>query len=324
MDINWGIIGTGQIAKKFAEDYKYVTDGRILAVASRQQVKADEFADVYGIERAYGSYEDLAKDKDIHAVYIATPHSLHYTNSLMAMKANKAVLCEKPVAVNSRQLKELADLAKARELPFMEAMWTYFLPPVQQAMRWIQDDEIGEVQFVNADFGFSMPFDPQSRVFDPQLAGGALLDVGIYPIAIASLIKQNRPQEIKVSSKMADNGIDLTTLMNFSYKDGAMAQLTCSVEHLTRHEAIIYGAKGSIFMPDFWRARKAILKTPDKEIAFEDTREAVGYHYEIEEMNKLIAEGKTESDIMPVVNSFLNMHVMDAVREQMNLTYPFE
>lgn len=324
MEINWGIIGTGQIARKFAEDYPAVSDGKILAVASRTMDKAESFADEFQIERAYGNYNDLVKDPDVHAVYIATPHSHHFEHSMLAMQHDKAVLCEKAVALNSAELKQMTEMARERNVLFMEAMWTYFLPPVKRAMQWIWDDEIGKVQLIKADFGFSMPFDPESRVFNPYLAGGALLDVGIYPIALASLIMQKGPGEIQVISKKGKSSVDVTTAMTFLYDNDVIARLDCSVENHTSHEAWIYGSHGHIYIPDFWRAKKAYLETPEQKITYEDPRSTAGYNYEIEEMNRLIREGKTESQVMPFVNSFLNMGIMDKIREKIELKYPME
>jgi len=324
MDVKWGIIGTGQIARKFAGDYQAVDTGEIRAVGSRSLDKARSFADSYQIPKAYGSYEELVKDDEVNAIYVATPHSYHYTHSLLALKHDKAVLCEKPVAMNSAQLKAISDVAKARNLLFMEAMWTYFLPPVRQAMEWVNAGEIGKVQVMKANFGFAMDFDPESRVYNPDLAGGPLLDVGIYPVALAGLLMQKHPSSIQAVAKKGPSDVDHTTLMHLRYEDDVLAQLDCSVENHTTHDAWIYGSEGFIHIPDFWRARRAFMKNRRKKLTFEDPRESLGYNYEIEAMNTMLLEGITESAVMPFEASFRNIGVLDKVRDIIGLKYPDE
>ncbi|MCF8335738.1 MAG: Gfo/Idh/MocA family oxidoreductase, partial [Bacteroidales bacterium] len=295
---NWGIIGAGYIATQFVKDYDHVKEGRITAIASRSKEKAESFANEYGIDKAYEGYENLLKDEDINAVYIATPHNLHYENTVAAIKHKKAVLCEKPAAVNMNQLKEMIDLAKKYDVLFMEAMWTYLLPAVAEAKKWIRSGEIGEVTLIQADFGVYMDFPPEHRINNPHLAGGGLLDLGIYPVALANLLIDNPIQNIQAMAQLGETQVDETTVMHLNYKNGTIAQLICSTKNPTAHEAHIYGTKGRIYLPYFWKTRKAKLTTPHKEINYGDTRNSIGYNYEIEEMNELIRKNAKESDIV--------------------------
>lgn len=324
MDINWGIIGAGFIASQFVKDYQYVSDGHIMAVASRSKKKAESFANEYGINKAYEGYNTLLEDKDIDAVYIATPHNLHYENTLTAIKNKKAVLCEKPAAVNMVQLKEMIDMARKNNVLFMEAMWTYLLPPVAEAKKWIRSGEIGEITLIQADFGVFMNFPPEHRINNPHLAGGGLLDLGIYPVALANLMADNEIQNIQAMAKFGETQVDETTVMHLNYKKGTLAQLICSTKNPTAHEAHIYGTKGRIYLPSFWKARKAILTTPQKEICYDDTRDSIGYNYEIEEMNELMKKNAKESNIITYSSSLKNMETLDSIRKEIKLQYPFE
>ena len=173
--IKWGIIGIGNIARTFAEDFQHVKGGTILGAASRSIKKAEEFCKEFDIPRPYGNYDDLINDKEVDAIYIATPHNLHYQNSLDCLKAGKAVLCEKPITVNSKELLSLIREHKLHQTYLMEAMWTYFLPPILKVKEWINNDEIGAIQYIRADFAFKASYDPNGRLFDPALAGGAYL-----------------------------------------------------------------------------------------------------------------------------------------------------
>ncbi|MFP4620720.1 MAG: Gfo/Idh/MocA family protein [Bacteroidales bacterium] len=324
MEINWGIIGAGYIAGQFAKDYKYVKDGKIAAVASRSKEKAESFAGEYGIDKAYEGYENLFKDKEINAVYIATPHNLHYENTLSAINHKKAVLCEKPAAVNVRQLKEMIDRARKHDVLFMEAMWTYTLPAVAEAKKWVSAGEIGEITLIQADFGVFMNFPPEHRINNPHLAGGGLLDLGIYPVALANLMIGDEIQNIQAMAQFTETQVDETTVMHLHYRNGTIAQLISSTKNPTAHEAHIWGTKGKIYLPRFWKADKATLTTPQKDIGFEDKRDSIGYNYEIEVMNELIRKEAKESSTVTHAASMKNMKTLDRIRKEIKLKYPFE
>jgi len=324
MSIQWGIIGTGFIAGKFAEDYRFVNEGQIMAVASRSKDRADAFAKKHQIPRAYGDYDQLLKDPDIDVVYIATPHSEHYSNTMSALNQGKAVLCEKPAAVNARQLKEMIERASEGNLLFMEAMWTSFLPAIQQARKWIDEDIIGRVRMIQANFGAHSQTRPGHRLYNPNLAGGALLDIGIYPLVFANTMAGSEPRDIYCLASFTETQVDETTSMLMKYKNGALAQLNCSIKHTTNHTGLIYGTKGHIEIPDFWRASRATLKTDTKTIEWCDKRESTGYNYQTDEMNRLLMGHKKQSTIMPPEWSLRNMEMLDEMRRQIGLTYPFE
>ena len=322
--IHWGILGTGFIARKFAEDYRFVKEGKILAVASRSQERAEAFGKKYELEHCYGSYQSLLENPSIDAVYIATPHSQHYKNTQQALEQGKAVLCEKPAAVNAGELKAMIELAETKKLLFMEAMWTSFLPAIQKARQWIDDGAIGKVRWIQASFGAHSETNPGHRLYNPDLAGGALLDLGIYPLAFANKMTADTVSKVSAMSIMCETGVDETTTMLVQYRQGTLAQLNCSIKHTTDHTAIIYGSKGRIEIPDFWRASKALLYSRDQKTPFQDDRASVGYHFEIEEMNRLLLENKKNSPVVPPSQSLTNMEILDECRRQIGLVYPFE
>ena len=324
MSIKWGIIGTGFIAGKFAEDYSYVNEGQIIGVASRSKDRADAFARRHEIPRPYDGYERLLSDPDIDVVYIATPHSEHHANTLSALHHGKAVLCEKPAAVNAIQLKEMIDLAHQKNLLFMEAMWTRFLPAIQRATKWIEQELIGQVKLIQADFGEPSSTQPQHRLYNPHLAGGALLDIGIYPLVFANTMARSPCRDIHPEAIIGETGVDETTGMILRYENGSLAQLTCTIKHPTPHKGVVYGSKGYIEIPDFWRARKAILSDERGSLEYTDERESTGFSYEIQEMNRLLLENKKQSDIMPHELSLKNIEMLDNIRQRIGLVYPFE
>ncbi len=325
MLVNWGIIGTGNIAKTFVDEFNYTNGGRILAVASRTQEKASKFAKEYEIERAYQGYETLIKDGDIDVIYVATPHNYHYENTILCLNNNKSVLCEKPIAVNLKQTKKMVNMAKEKGLFLMEAMWTYFLPVINKAREWILQGKIGDIHLLTAQFGFRNEIDFNNRLFDLELAGGALLDVGIYPIALSNLFLKEEPIDIKAAAYInKESKVDEHDSIILKYKNGAIAQLTCSIQAELDDDLFIYGTEGAIHIPDFWKASKVILNNKDGKEYFEDKRNSLGYNYEIDEVNKCISSNKTESEIVTFKDSVSNMDILDQVRGIIGLKYPFE
>ncbi len=325
MVVNWGIIGTGNIAKTFVDEFNYINDGRVLAVASRTQEKASKFAEEYDIKKAYGGYEALVKDEDIDIIYIATPHNFHYENTILCLENNKSVLCEKPIAVNLEQTRKMVNMAEEKELFLMEAMWTYFLPAINKAKEWITQGKIGDIHLLTAQFGFRTEIDFNNRLFDLKLAGGALLDVGIYPIALSNLFLKEDPIDIKAAGYInPKTKVDEHDSIILKYKNGAIAQLTCSIQAEFEDDLFIYGTDGTIHIPDFWKASKVTLNNKDGKEIFEDKRNSLGYNYEIEEVNKSILSDNTESKIVTFKDSISNMAILDQVRRIIGLKYPFE
>ncbi|HKL13037.1 MAG TPA: Gfo/Idh/MocA family oxidoreductase [Halanaerobiales bacterium] len=326
MTINWGIIGTGVIANTFANEFNYVKEGKLLAVASRSKENAQKFADANNIERAYQGYENLVNDEDLDVIYIATPHSLHYEHTMLCLENNKSVLCEKPLAVNENQENKMFAKAKDKNLFLMEAMWTYFLPPIQKAKEWINTGKIGEIQVLTAQVGIipRPPRNDKGRLFNPYLAGGALLDTGIYPIALANLLLPDDHIDLKITSQLADSGVDEHDSIILKYKNNAIAQLTCTIQAQIKTDAYIYGTKGTIHLPYFLRTDKAILENEDGRETYEDLRTSLGYNYEIDAVNKCLQNNKKISNIMPPAKSIKNIRVIDKAREKIGLKYPFE
>lgn len=302
--ISWGIVSTGNIANSFAKDFKYVHTGELHAVASRTLEKADEFAGKHRIQKSYGSYKELYEDREIDAIYVATPHNFHFKNASDALRAGKAVLCEKPITINTDECRQLIEIARTTGNYLMEAIWTYFLPPILKVQKWIDEGRIGNVQYIKADFGFKGNIEREARLYDPEYAGGALLDIGIYPIAIAWLIYKKSPEKISVFSKKTETGVDSEETMIFEYSNGEVANLAASILYEMPNEAIIIGDKGYISIPDFFVAKECFLyKNEELQDHFIDRRESVGYDFEIEAVNQDLRNGKTQSDIVSLSTS---------------------
>lgn len=323
--IRWGIMGTGWIAEKFAEDLAHVGNGEGLAAGSRTKESAAKFAEKFGLPRAYGSYEELVNDPDIDAIYVATPHPYHRDNVLTALNAGKAVLCEKPFTVNSAELEQLISSAKQQNLFLMEAMWTRFLPPIVQVRKWLEEGRIGEVKLVKAEFGFRSDWNPQGRLLNPQLGGGALLDAGIYPVSFASMIFGTEPEKVWSSADIGETGVDEKFSILLDYGKGRTATLNGAVRLDLTNDAYIHGTEGTIHIPSFLNATEAVLRvTGQEEEKFTDGRLSTGYSFEAEEVGRCLLEGLTESPAITLDESLGILKLLDAIRAQWGLKYPFE
>mgnify|MGYP000129671137 CR=1 FL=1 len=319
--INWGIIGLGGIAHKFATDLLTVEGANLYAVASRNQDKADAFANTYKAPKAYDSYEALAKDPNVDAVYIATPHALHHDNTLLCLENNIAVLCEKPFAMNATQVDRMITKAKEKNVLLMEALWTYFLPHYKYVLNALEDNMYGAVLKLEADFGFHRAFDNSSRLFNKSLGGGSLLDIGIYPI-FAALSTLGVPENMEAEATYFENGADSSCTMNFDYGN-AKAILKSSLKEDTPTEAIFYCEQGIIKINTRFHAPSTVSLIPnngDEEI-IDFNYESIGYNFETMHFNGLIRQGKTESNIMTFEFSKQLIKTLDAVRNQINLNY---
>lgn len=314
--VKWGIVGTGKIAGKFANDLKYSNHGELAAVGSRSMNSANDFRSKYPCDNAYGTYEELYADPEIEAVYVATPHNFHLQNATDAMRAGKAVLCEKPIGVNLREAETIFTEAKKTNQYLMEGMWMYFLPSILKAKEWVHSGAIGDITHIKADFGFKAPYNPEGRLFNQELAGGAILDIGIYPIAFAWLFMQKDPSRIIVSGRKAPTGVDLESAYLFEYDD-LTASLSCSLRCQLPNFAYIVGTEGYVQIPSFWMSEEALLyKGGNLVDHFKAPRDSFGYDYEIDAVCQDIRAGKKQSDIMPHAYSLkLQAHMM-AVLEQ--------
>jgi predicted dehydrogenase len=324
--IRWGIVSTGWMAQKFAEGLVALPEAEIVAVSSRTKESADKFAIQFQIPRRYTGIEEIANDKDVDIIYIATPHPMHKNETIICLNAGKAVLCEKPFAVNSKEVKEMIACAKKNKLFLMEAMWTYFFPAIIKMQELIAEGAIGEIGLVTVNFCSPRPFEPESRFFNPQLGGGALLDMGVYNIALVYKILGKEPTQIKSIAHIGKTGVDEQSTTILGYENNAMAVLTCSLRVGAINEVVIYGTEGYIKIPSsFWHPDKIILKKgEDAEKEFTFKRLGNGYCYEAVEVMKCLREGKVECPTMPLKTSAAIIKAMDKIRKQWKLVYPME
>ena len=323
--IRWGILGTGNIARKFAIGLQALDDAALLAVGSRSAESADRFADQFGAPRRHASYAALAADPEVDAIYVATPHSLHKENSLLCLEAGKPVLVEKPFTINAQEARELIDTARSRGVFLMEAMWTRYIPLMVELRRLLAEGAIGEVRMVAADFGYRTRYDPASRAFDPALGGGGLLDVGVYPISLASMIFGNATR-IASLAHLGETGVDEQSAFILGYGQGQLAVLYTAVRTTTPQEAEIMGTEGSIRIHAPWWVPKAMtLARPGREPErMEVPFIGNGYNYEAAEVHRCLRAGLLESEVMPLDESLAIMETMDRIRDQWGLRYPME
>jgi len=321
----WGILGPGNIAAKFATGVAALADQEVVAVGSRTQASADRFADRFSIRRRHTGYEALAADPEVDAIYVATPHNFHREHTILALRHGKHVLCEKPFAINAAEAQEMVDVAREAGIFLMEAMWSRFLPIIVEVRRLIADGAIGAVQMIQADFGFRASFNPASRLFDPALGGGALLDVGVYPVSLATLLL-GEPDRITAVAALGATGIDENTGMLLGYPGGEVALLATTVRASTLQEAIILGSAGSIRLHSPWWVGNTLTLQRAGHDAEVITRPFIanGYSHEAIEVADCVRTGRLESETMPLDESLLVMRIMDAVRAQVGLKYPME
>jgi predicted dehydrogenase len=323
--IGWGILGAGSIANRLAEGVLALPDDKLMAVGSRSIDKADAFADKYGIPNRHASYDALVNDKDVDVIYVATPHNFHREHSILALNAGKHVMCEKPFAINLREAQAIVDLARAKKLFVMEAMWTRFFPLMGRVRKVLKSGEIGTPYLLHADFGFKGSFNPEGRLYNPNLGGGALLDVGVYPISFASMVF-GEPERVKGLATMGETGVDEVSGMVFGYASGALALLSTSTRVNTAQTAIIMGTEGkiTIHMP-WWKPDTMTVSRSGKEDEMINLPySSSGFNYEAEEVGNCLRSGKLESDILPLSESLAIMRTMDQVRAQWGLKYPME
>lgn len=323
--VRWGILGTGNIARKFATGLSVLDDATLVAVGSRTKASADTFADQFSIPHRHSSYGDLVGDPEVDVIYIATPHSLHKRNMLLCLQAGKAVLCEKPFTINAGEAQAAINAARSRRLFLMEAMWTRYLPIMVEVRRLIAEGAIGEVRMVAADFGYRAAFDPERRTFNPALGGGALLDVGVYPISLASMLL-GAPDRIASLAELGQTGVDEQSAMVLGYPGGQLAVLYTAVRTNTPQDATIMGTEGFIRIHSQWWVPKAMtLHQAGKEPQLiEMPLTGNGYNYEAAEVHACLRAGKLESDVMPLDETLAIMQTMDRIRAQWGMRYPME
>jgi predicted dehydrogenase len=321
MTIRWGVAGTGKMADAFVQDFRHVPDAVVAAVGSRRTEAAGAFAAAHGIDRAHGSYHSLVDDPEIDVVYIATPHPQHHAIALAALERGKAVLVEKAFTATLAGAQEVVDLARARGLFCMEAMWTRFQPALAQARALVEAGEIGEVRMVQADLGAFRTYDETDRLFAPALGGGTTLDLGVYVISIAQQFL-GRPDRVHVSGTLFPNGADASLGMLLAYDDGRSATLLASLESETGGRAVIAGTGGSIeIAPRFHHPDTLIIKRNGQPLETV-VREPLGrgYCHEAIEVNRCLAAGLTESPVLPLDDTLDVQWVMDEVLTQLGIS----
>lgn len=320
---NWGIIGPGRIAHKFAKDLTAQKDARLHAVASRSKERAKTFADQYQATYHFGNYAELMDCPDLDVIYIATPHVQHWENTLMCLNAGIPVLCEKPFAMNLQQVQQMIALAREKQTFLMEAIWTRFSPSMKKTLELIQNDSIGEVISLKADFGFKAVFDPQKRLFNRDLGGGSLLDIGIYPVFLALLIL-GKPIGVKAFAKMSETGVDEECGVLLQFTGGKMAHLHSTLIASTKTEAFIYGTKGTIHMHSGWHrpTNITLIKEGERPKEIQLEKQGFGYTYEIAEVVKCLSEKKLESDLLPLSFSRDLIELLDTIRAEAGIYYP--
>ena len=312
--VRWGIVSAGNIANTFARDMAHAPNAEVVAVAARSEADARAFAEQHGIAKACEGYDTLFADDEIDAVYVATPHTLHLPNALDALRAGKAVMCEKPLTTSADECRQLIEVAAETGNYLMEAMWTWFLPAVRQARAWFDAGRIGALRHVRADFGYPKKYDPADRVYNVELAGGCLLDMGIYPIAINRLFTNAEPNNVQVVAKHAPNGVDDDVVMQFDYDD-SVASLATSFRCKLPNTAYIIGTEGYIEIPHFWSARECrLVVMHDVVDSFEDGRKGSGFEFQIASASKDILDGRTQSAIVPHAASLAFQQDMDRVK----------
>ena len=322
--IKCGIVGAGNIAHSFSKDLALASGGELTAVASRNLDKARSFAKEYGAPNAFGSYEELFNSDMVDVIYIATPHTTHAKLSIAAMKAGKSVLCEKPVGVNKNEVEEMIKVAKESNVFFMEALWTRFNPTIKKVKEIVDNGTIGDIGYLHADFAFyALDRDENGRLLNPDLAGGSLLDIGIYPIFLSYLML-GIPKDIKASANFYKTGVEVQTSMIFDYDD-AQSILYSGLNSNSEMKAQIAGSKGSIFVHPRWHeASGYTLEVDGDSSVVEVGKVGKGYTYEIEEVHNCLNAGKTESDLWSHKNSIDLIEIMDTVRNKVGIVFPFE
>lgn len=320
--VRWGILGTGGIARAFAMGLEAAPNAVLAAVGSRTLDGAQTFARQFGIPVAYGSYAELAQAPDVDIIYIGTPHPMHAENAILALRGGKAVLCEKPFAMNRREAGEMVALARAKNLFLMEAMWTRFMPALAEVKRIIASGEIGEVTLVQADFGFSATTDPTHRVNNRELGGGALLDLGIYPLSIACALL-GKVESVQAQAVMGETGVDLTTGFTMKHEGGTMSVCSCSIRARSSSELVVSGTKGSVRMNRMFHLAETVTVS-----LLDGTMRTIatpylgnGYTHEAIEAGQCLRAGQIEHPLMTHDDTLNLMGLLDTIRRQIGLRY---
>lgn len=321
--LKWGIIGLGHIANSFANDLALLDNHELYAVASRSKDKSISFSKTHNASHCYGSYEDLLADNTVEVIYVATPHNSHHEWTIKALQAGKHVLCEKPLAVNTSQVQEMISAATENKRFLMEALWSRFNPSIKKVITRCEQGEIGTLTSVQAQFSLYRKANPDSRLFNLDLAGGSLLDVGIYPVFLAYVL-MGIPDKIQATSKFYATGADLQTSLIFEYPDG-LATLHSGFNSDGENIAVVSGTAGRFVLTSRWLEAQSYYENINN-ISKSHQHPTVGrgYSYEIQEVKKCLEAGKLESELWSHQHSLDLIQILDQIRNQIGLQYPFE
>jgi predicted dehydrogenase len=323
--IRWGILGTGGIARSFTQDLKLHESAQVVAVGSRTPETAAKFAQEFNIPHAYSSYEELAHAPDVDIIYIATPHPFHRENAISCLLGGKAVLCEKPFTINSTEAEEVIAIARKSKHYLMEAMWTRFLPVIAKVREWLGQGEIGAIRMLKSDFCFRAEWGFNNRWLNPALGGGALLDVGVYPVSLASMIFGGPPNHITSHAHLGVTGVDEQNALIFEYPTGALALLSSAVQTDTLKDTYIYGTAGYIHIPNTWWAKSASLWQNETLVeTWEAPYTGNGYYHEAAAVMADLRMGKLENDLIPLDETLAIIKTLDQIRAQWGFRYPTE
>lgn len=321
---NWGVIGPGNIANTFAKAISASKKGKILAVASRSKERASEFADTYNIQKTYSDYGQMLADPEIDIIYIATPHNFHYQQAKMCLEAGKHVLVEKPCTVNAKQMKVLVELAQSNKLLLQEALWSRFMPCLSQLRQLLDEGIIGDVQYIQSEIGFAFQKRDKARMIKAELAGGALLDLGVYSITVSQFLLQEHPDKVTAMGQLTEQQVDGHVFANMRYPSGRFAQFTCSMLAQSSNTMRIVGSEGYVNLPScFWDTDKAeIFKDNQLLQTIEIPHPVNGFEYQIEASMDSIQKGLLCSDVMSHTDSVGVLSVMDDIRKQLGVKFP--
>lgn len=323
--IRLGILGTGRIVDRVMADMPNAKEITVAAIASRSADRARAAAEKFGIPRSYGSYEELAESAEVDLVYIATPHPCHIDNAVMMMRHGKHVLCEKPIAVNSAETAAMISCAKENGVFLMEAMWSRFMPANIKAKELADSGAIGTLRHLCGNFSYPGRYDVNDRVYALDMAGGALLDLGIYPLMEIMMFLGPDPEKVTAYTQKAPNGADMRTSAQMLYPSGATAQFFCGMDAAAEQTMNVYGSEGWLEIPDFWHATRVILhRSGEKEQVFEFAPENEGHHYEFDHAARCITVGLKESPAVPLAESLAAAKICTAMRREMDLVYPMD
>jgi predicted dehydrogenase len=325
LEFRWGIIGTGGIATAFARDLSYLNNHVVKAVGSRSLQSAQDWAIEFPGCKAFGSYEELVNDPDIDAIYVATPHTFHAANTILALNAGKPVLCEKPFAVNAAEARQMRDAAKSNDVALMEAMWTRYLPHIYKVREILASGVIGKVIAVEADHGQRLADYANPRHWEPELGGGALLDLGIYPVSFAHLVL-GTPEKITATASLTDKGVDAQTSAIFDYSSGAQAVLSTTLSAKTSNRATISGELGRIEIDTVFYTPTSVRVVMHDDSVTEYPREyeGGGLREQAQYFSELIQRGEKESALLTLNETIAIMGSLDEIRKQIGLIYPSE